>query len=186
VESAGVVNLVDEAGKVGCDVLEGFVCHQIHGLDLQCLHEALPSGAHSNTERRLTIVVKSAARFCDADDVTIFELEGQDLRAAAHWGAIPQDLGVRFPCSRGHVAGRAVLERRPFHVIDLQAEAEEFPEGSAFAKRLGHRTTASVPLLREGVTVGAITLRRAEVNPFTLMSRVKLKSRHSPSSPQVR
>src|ERR1700737_2269776 len=37
-------NLVDEAGKVGCDVLEGFVCHQIHGLDLQCLHEALGLG----------------------------------------------------------------------------------------------------------------------------------------------
>jgi hypothetical protein len=26
VESAGVVNLVDEAWKVGCDILEGFVC----------------------------------------------------------------------------------------------------------------------------------------------------------------
>jgi two-component system, NtrC family, sensor kinase len=125
------------------------------------------SASPTDLRRVLEIVNKSAARFCDADDVTIFELEGQDLRAAAHWGAILQDLGVRFPCSRGHVAGRAVLERRPFHVIDLQAEAEEFPEGSAFAKRLGHRTTASVPLLREGVTVGAITLRRAEVNPFT-------------------
>ena len=125
------------------------------------------SASPTDLRRVLEIVIKSAARFCDADDVTIFELEGQDLRAAAHWGAITQDLGVRFPCSRGHVAGRAVLERRPFHVIDLQAEAEEFPEGSAFAKRLGHRTTASVPLLREGVTVGAITLRRAEVNPFT-------------------
>jgi hypothetical protein len=33
VESAGVVNLVDEAGKVGCNVLEGFVRHQIHGFD---------------------------------------------------------------------------------------------------------------------------------------------------------
>ena len=43
-ESAGVVNLVDEAGKVGCDILEGFVCHQIYGFDLQCLHEALGLG----------------------------------------------------------------------------------------------------------------------------------------------
>jgi GAF domain-containing protein len=115
----------------------------------------------------LEAVVKSAARFCDADDVTIFELDGQELRAVAHWGAIPQDIGVRFACSRGHVSGRTVLERRPVHVIDLQAEAEEYPEGSAFAKRFGHRTTAGVPLFREGVAIGTIQLRRAEVNPFT-------------------
>ena len=115
----------------------------------------------------LEVVVKSAARFCEADDVTIFELDGQDLRAAAHWGMIPVEIGLRFPCTRGSVAGRIVLERRPVHVIDLQAEAEEFPEGSAMARRLGHRTIAGVPLLREGVAVGTIQLRRTEVNPFT-------------------
>jgi two-component system, NtrC family, sensor kinase len=115
----------------------------------------------------LEVVVRSAARFCQANDATIYELDGQDLRIAAHWGTVPQEVGIRFPCVRGQVAGRAVLERKPVHVIDLQAEAEEFPGGSAFARRLGHRTTASVPLLREGVAVGAIGLRRAEVNPFT-------------------
>ena len=115
----------------------------------------------------LEVVARSAARFCEADDVTIFELDEQYLRTAAHWGAVPQDIGARFPCIRGHVSGRAVLERKPVHVIDLQVEAEEFPEGSAFARRLGHRTTAGVPLLREGVAVGTILLRRAEVNPFT-------------------
>ena len=101
----------------------------------------------------LEAVVRSAARFCKADDVTIFEFDGQDLRAVAHRGAIPQDIGIRFPCSRGHVSGRTVLERKPVHVLDLQAESEEFPEGSAFAKRLGHRTTFGVPLLREGAVV---------------------------------
>src|SRR6516225_7385021 len=115
----------------------------------------------------LEVVVRSAARFCQANDATIYELDGQDLRIAAHWGTVPQEGGIRFPCVRGQVAGRAVLERKPVHVIDLQAEAEEFPGGSAFARRLGHRTTASVPLLREGVAVGAIGLRRAEVKPFT-------------------
>jgi GAF domain-containing protein len=53
------------------------------------------------------------------------------------------------------------------HVIDLQAEAKEFPEGSAFARRSGHRATAGVPLLREGVAVGTILLRRTEANQFT-------------------
>jgi GAF domain-containing protein len=115
----------------------------------------------------LEVVVKSAARFCGADDATIFELDGEDLYTAAHWGPIPQAVGDRVPCVRGNVGGRTVLERKPVHVIDLQAEAEEFPEGSAFAKRLGHRTTLGVPLLHEGVAVGTIQLRRTEVNPFT-------------------
>src|SRR6516164_7435437 len=115
----------------------------------------------------LEVVVRSAARFCQANDATIYELDGQDLRIAAHWGTVPQEVSIRFPCVGGQVAGRAVLERKPVHVIDLQAEAEEFPEGSAFARRLGHRTTAGVPLLREGVAVGTIMLRRTEVSPFT-------------------
>jgi class 3 adenylate cyclase len=115
----------------------------------------------------LEVVARSAARFCEANDATILELDGQYLRVAAHWGTVPQDISVRFPCTRGSVNGRAVIDRKPVHVIDLQAEAEEFPEGSAHSRRLGHRTIASVPLLREGVAVGTIALRRAEVNPFT-------------------
>jgi GAF domain-containing protein len=119
----------------------------------------------------LEVVVRSAARFCEADDVTIFELDGQDIRVAAHWGAVPHlgtlEIGFRFPCTRGSVAGRTVIDRKPVHVSDLQAEAEDFPQGSALARRLGHRTIAAVPLLREGVAVGTIQLRRTEVNPFT-------------------
>ena len=115
----------------------------------------------------LEVVARSAARFCEADDVTIFELDGQYLHTAAHWGTVPQEIGVRLPCTRRSVNGRSVIDRKPVHVIDLQAEAEEFPEGSAFARRFGHRTIASVPLLREGVAIGTIVLRRAEVNPFT-------------------
>src|SRR5215831_2838487 len=131
--------------------------------------EVLKIISASKTELRpvLEVVVKSAARYCKADDVTLFELDGQDLREAAHWGAAPHLEGLRFPCTRGSVAGRIVLERKPVHVFDLQAEAEDFPEGSAMARRFGHRTIAGVPLLREGVAVGTLQLRRTEVNPFT-------------------
>jgi len=65
------------------------------------------------------------------------------------------------------VGGRTVIERKPVQVMDLQSEAQEFPEGSAFAKRLGHRTVLGVPLLRDGVAVGTIQLRRSKVSPFT-------------------
>ena len=126
------------------------------------------SASRTELEPVLEVVVRSAARYCKADDVTLFELDGQDLREAAHWGALPHGGGsFRFPCTRGTIAGRIVLERKPVHVIDLQAEAEDFPEGSALARQFGHRTIAGVPLLREGVVVGTLQLRRTEVNPFT-------------------
>src|SRR5262249_11596798 len=125
------------------------------------------SASRTELQPVLEVVVRSAARYCKADDVTLFELDGQELREAAHWGAVPHLDGLRFPCTRGTVAGRLFLERKPVHVIDIQAEAKDFPEGSALAKRFGHRTIAGVPLLREGVAVGTLQIRRTEVNPFT-------------------
>ena len=126
------------------------------------------SASRTELQPVLEVVVRSAARYCKADDVTLFELDGQALRIAGHWGAVPQEIGAGFPCTRGSVAGRTVIDRKPVHVIDLQAAAEEFPEGYAFARRLGHRTTAGVPLLREGVAIGTLQIRRTEVNPFTI------------------
>ena len=125
------------------------------------------SASRTELQPVLEVVVRSAARYCKADDVTLYELDGQELREAAHWGAVPHLEGLRFPCTRGTVAGRLFLERKPVHVIDIQAEAKDFPEGSALAKRFGHRTIAGVPLLREGVAVGTLQIRRTEVNPFT-------------------
>src|SRR5215467_3235533 len=125
------------------------------------------SSSPTELQAVLEVVVRSAARYCKADDVTLFEVDGQDLRATAHWGAVAAQIGFHFPCARGSVAGRTVVDRKPVHVVDLQAEPGEFPEGSAMARRFGHRTTASVPLLREGVAVGTLQIRRTEVNPFT-------------------
>jgi signal transduction histidine kinase/putative methionine-R-sulfoxide reductase with GAF domain len=126
------------------------------------------SASRTELQPVLEAVVRSAARYCTADDVTLFELDGQDLRETAHWGALSHGgQSFRIPCTRGSVAGRIILEQKPVHVIDLQAEAENFPEGSAVAKRFGHRTTAGVPLVSEGVAVGTLQIRRTQVNPFT-------------------
>src|SRR6516164_8459141 len=54
------------------------------------------SASPTELEPVLEVVVKSAARFCQANDATIYELDGQDLRIAAHWGTVPQEVGIRF------------------------------------------------------------------------------------------
>jgi len=125
------------------------------------------SASPGELDQVLDAVVRSAVRFCGADDAAIHRLEGQYLRVAAHYGPVPYHgigYGIRLG---GTVNGRAVLEQTPIQVADLQAETEEFPEGSKHAQEMGFRTTLSVPLLREGAALGTINLRRVEAKPFT-------------------
>src|SRR5262249_58703398 len=63
--------------------------------------------------------------------------------------------------------GRTVLDGRTFHVADLQAETDVFPRGSRIAQQHGTRAQLSVPLMREGVAIGTISLRRTEARLFT-------------------
>ncbi|MDF2972145.1 MAG: Adenylate cyclase [Microvirga sp.] len=114
----------------------------------------------------LDAIAGTAAKLCDAYDVIITLRDGEDLQVAAHHGPIPVDF-LKWPIRRGWVTGRAVADRKPFHVEDLVAAADEFPDGHAMAVRQGHRTILATPLLREDVAVGAISLRRNEVRPFS-------------------
>ena len=117
----------------------------------------------------LDTVAKSAAHLCEAYDTSIFRLDGDRLRRVAHHGPIPAGVIGEFtlPLVRGSFAGRSVLDGRIVHMADGQTESNEFPEGSEMAQRLGFRGILIVPLLREGVAIGAITLRRTEARLFT-------------------
>jgi signal transduction histidine kinase len=125
--------------------------------------------SHSTFDLRavLDTLVESASRLCSADDVSIFRLVGNALRTVAHYGPILAPMGYVTPAVHGTVSGRCLLERRPVHVADLQAETEGFPEGSAIARDLGHRTILAVPLLRDGTPFGVLILRRVKVELFT-------------------
>src|SRR5262245_15083262 len=120
----------------------------------------------TNIQPVLQAVAESACRLCEAYDSVIRLCEGEWLRVRAHHGPIPVDF-VGSPIGRGWVTGRAFVDRKPVHVHDLQAAADEFPDGSAYARRFGHRTILAVPLLRENEAIGALVIRRAEVRPFT-------------------
>jgi len=125
------------------------------------------SGSPTALQPVLDAVVENAARFCGADDASLFRVEGDRLRGDAHHGPVHQPPGFQLPLARGSLGGRTALERRTIHVADLQAETEEFPEASANARRFGFRSALSVPLVRDGVAIGVIQLRRGAVSPFS-------------------
>ena len=114
----------------------------------------------------LDAIVETARRLCEAYDAVILLREGDYLSVVSHRGPIPVDF-AKWPISRGWVTGRAIVDCKPMHVADLQAAAEEFPDGHAMARRQGHRTLLATPLLRENVAIGAIVIRRTEVRPFS-------------------
>jgi GAF domain-containing protein len=113
----------------------------------------------------LDTLVESAARLCEAYDSAIWRLEGDRLLLVAHHGPI---LTVEsLPLVRGTVAGRSVLDGRTLHMADVQTEPNEFPESSENARRWVFRTILCVPLMREGVAIGTIALRRTEAQLFS-------------------
>ena len=114
----------------------------------------------------LDTIARVASSLC-ADDVVIQLKDGEDLRAAAHHGTIPMVVNTRRPIGRGWVAGRAVVDRRPIHVLDLASAGDEFPFGQDLAKEFGHRTTLAIPLIREQEAVGCLLLRRLVVKAFS-------------------
>jgi GAF domain-containing protein len=112
----------------------------------------------------LNTLAESAGQLCEAYDSIILLPDGKTLRVSAHHGPIPTE---EVPIERGHVAGRAFIDRTPLHINDLQAAAHEFPDGSKAALRLGHRTILAIPLLRQDEAIGVLAIRRLEVKPFT-------------------
>jgi len=117
----------------------------------------------------LQTLVESAAQLCDADNSTVTRQQGTEFFRAAAYGYSPEFLeyigASPVQPGRGTVHGRALVERRVIHIPDVLAD----PEYTwAEAQRLGgFRTILGLPMLREGLPIGVLTLSRSEVRPFT-------------------
>jgi GAF domain-containing protein/anti-sigma regulatory factor (Ser/Thr protein kinase) len=127
----------------------------------------------------LDVVAENAARLCEATDAVIFRMDQDLFKPVASYGTLPvlERQTVR-PLSRGYFAGRAMLDRDVVHIHDTRSSnvLSEFPESAAFAHQAGVRTALATPLLREGVAIGAILIRRMEVRPFSEKQIALLKT----------
>ncbi len=119
-------------------------------------------------------VLDSATRLCEANFGILYRYESGTFRAIALRGAPPafaefqQRAPIRPTPDSG--LGRIVSTRQPVHIIDTMAE-QRYIDGEPYAvtavKLSGSRTLIFVPMLKDDDLIGAITIYRREVRPFT-------------------
>jgi GAF domain-containing protein len=125
----------------------------------------------------LDTIAQSAVRVCAAEDAQIRLVEGNVLRWVAHHGPVPHVAQDLLPIDRRSPPGRVVFDREIIHIEDMQAEGErEFPEFYPIAKAAGVRTILGMPLMREDVAIGTLTIRRREVRRFSNKQIALLKT----------
>jgi len=117
----------------------------------------------------LQTLVESAARLCDAERATITRQKDGRLVRAEAYGYSPDFIEhlrtIPVVPGRGSAMGRALLEGKTIHIADVLDDPDY---AQTETQRLGgFRTMLGVPMLREGTPIGALTVTRLEVRPFT-------------------
>ena len=117
-------------------------------------------------------MLENATRICEAKFGSLFEFADGAFRALSNLNTPPAliDFNRKLRVWGPHTAlGRLAHTRQTVHVEDALADRayREDTSRKAAVQLGGIRTLLAVPMLKEDVLVGAITIFRQEVRPFT-------------------
>ena len=123
------------------------------------------SRSPSDVQPVFDMIAESAARLCEGQFCFVYRFDGQLLHFVAHHSLTPEVLEMNrraypAPPSRRSAAARAILERGFVQIPDINADPDYVLGAQAM---VGHyRSVVGVPILRDGVPIGAIAVARAQ------------------------
>jgi GAF domain-containing protein len=118
------------------------------------------------------VILANATRICEATHGTLFLFaDGAFQPVAMHGapGALASGLGGLIQPASGTGLGRMVSKKAAVQIADVLTD-QDYPRDQPLrsaAERRGVRTLLSVPMIKEGELIGAISIFRQEVRPFT-------------------
>jgi len=121
-----------------------------------------------NLEPVFRKMLGSATRICEAKFGTLFLYDGNTFRVAAGVGTPPElaefeRLRGPFRPELGSRLERIVGTKQVIHIVDDAAEGVPSPP----TRLAGARSIVAVPMVKDDGLIGAITIYRQEVRPFT-------------------
>ena len=116
----------------------------------------------------LDTIAQSAARVCGSDDATIRLIEGDTVSLVAHYGTISPGAGAGH-CRGTRPAPRPCYsgEQSTFRTCWRRQRGSRIADRSAIRAIRVDPNISSVPMLREGNSIGVINIRRTKVRPFS-------------------
>jgi GAF domain-containing protein len=132
------------------------------------------SNSPSDLEPVFVTMLEKAVRICDATFGNIYRWDGEFLSLVAAYNTptafaearrLPRRPDAKMPI------GRMLSTKAAVHVADLVADEsyveQRIPEVIAAVELGGARTFLAVPMLKDNELIGALSLSRLEVRPFT-------------------
>jgi signal transduction histidine kinase/CheY-like chemotaxis protein/putative methionine-R-sulfoxide reductase with GAF domain len=125
------------------------------------------SSSPTDVQPTFEAIARSAALICGAATGVVFPFDGALVQIGALFGitgAGAEAVRSVFPIapSRGTATGRAILTRNIVHILDPTTD-REFVHSAL--TQFG--TVLSVPMLRDGYPLGAITVTRSQIEAFS-------------------
>jgi len=134
------------------------------------------SASHGDLEAVMPLILNYALELCDAEFGILFEYQQDSRFLANHAAGIPKpfqawldDQGV-FAVSSETGLGRMNNQREVINIIDVKSEAiyqTDDPLRYATADLGGARSFVAIPMLAGDSLVGAFTIYRQTVRPFS-------------------
>ena len=120
-------------------------------------------------------MLAEAARICDASFGNIFRRESEGMHLVARHNTPPAFAEFRWRSPHTRLSpetflGRMAAAKAVVHVADIAADQgyeRRVPEIVAAVELGGVRTLLAVPMMKENELIGAFTLLRQEIRPFT-------------------
>src|SRR6266542_2918102 len=127
------------------------------------------SSSPTDVQPVFDMIAQSAARLCKAQFCHVFRFDGELMHFAASHGLTPEGIeamrsvGPHRP-GRGSAAARSILSGTVEEIPDVHAD-RDYEHGHT-AKLIKYRSIVAVPMVKDGRSIGAITMARSQTGRF--------------------